>query len=328
MTQEESLAARDDCLVPISLAFLGTGTSTGVPSMGCLVKPPGECCKTCNLARDPWNHNHRRNTSVVVTLRCSQQALHGDTCHDRRVVIDVGKSFRSSAIAFFPRYGYSRIDGVILTHGHSDAMLGLDDLRDWTLRGHVQPHMDIYCDEPTLQVCRSAFPYLVDTSKATGSGLVAELGFNVFDRNLKFACADYRDWTPLPVLHGPNFWSLGFRFGDTCYISDVGTIPDETWPLLRGTKILIIDALKWESHVSHFSVDDALGVAWRLAEDSLEICYLTGMCHIVEHHELQDYCNAQLMKRVADYPHRNHLLRVVVAWDGLRIPLTAEGLVL
>lgn len=97
----------------------------------------------------------------------------------RNILIDCGKSFYESSTQWYATYGLRTLDAVILTHDHADAVMGLDDLRQWTLGGIIQSHVDIYLSQRTMNVVSSVFPYLVDTSKASGGGDVAGLKFHV-----------------------------------------------------------------------------------------------------------------------------------------------------
>jgi phosphoribosyl 1,2-cyclic phosphodiesterase len=169
--------------------FLGTGTSGSVPNVSCITKQPKANCKVCVLAStlepegDQWNKNRRFNTSGIYRYTHSDGRV-------RNVLVDCGKTFYPSSLHWFPRFDISSIDAVILTHGHADAMMGLDDLRQWTWTGAGnQPKtIPIYLNQETMDVVSSVFPYIVDSSKATGGGQVSSVEFYVFDSK---SCTDF-----------------------------------------------------------------------------------------------------------------------------------------
>jgi len=159
------------------LVFLGTGTSSQIPLIPCLTQSPVSCA-VCVSGRDPASKNRRRNTSLALTIEDS-------TGTERTVLIDCGKSFYDGALAFFPVNGITSLDGLILTHGHADAILGLDDLRMWTnVADEGAVALDIFLDHPTFNVVSSTFPYLVNSHGFNGGGGVASLNFNVFHESL------------------------------------------------------------------------------------------------------------------------------------------------
>lgn len=191
--------------------------------------------------------NIRRNTGLVVILE--DEATH----KTKTIVIDAGKTFYESALEWFPAHGLRTIDAVILTHAHADAVNGLDDLRGWTLHGFVQPSVQMYANERTIDSISKTFPYLVDKKAATGGGDLPTMVWNTIKDDEPFNLFGI-DIIPLPVEHGIFFntdkptpyMSLGFRIGDMSYISDVSHIPEKTEQLLDGTKVLVLDCLRGE----------------------------------------------------------------------------------
>lgn len=126
-----------------SILFLGTGTSGQVPTIHCLTEVP-MTCKTCSQAMEPGNRNRRGCTSIAIT---------GQKLGSKRTfIIDCGKTFYSQALSLFKEHGLRKIDGVILTHGHADAMLGLDDLRAWTMNSVIQDTMHVYLTQECMDV--------------------------------------------------------------------------------------------------------------------------------------------------------------------------------
>ncbi|XP_028238802.1 putative hydrolase C777.06c isoform X2 [Glycine soja] len=300
------------------LIFLGTGTSEGVPRVSCLTNPLHKC-EVCSKAAQPGNKNRRLNTSILIR-HPNSSGTHNN------ILIDAGKFFYHSALHWFPAFGIRTIDAVIITHSHADAIGGLDDLRDWT--NNVQPHIPIYVAKRDFEVMTKTHYYLVDTSVILPGAKVSELQFNIiseepfFVHELKF--------TPLPVWHGQNYRSLGFRFGNICYISDVSDIPEETYPLLKDCEILILDALRPDCSTStHFGLQRVIisftfvktfhghsDLPFQALEEVRKIqpkrTLFTGMMHLMDHEEVNDSL-AKLLESEG--------LDAQLSYDGLRIPI-------
>jgi phosphoribosyl 1,2-cyclic phosphodiesterase len=189
-------------------------------------------------------------TFMTRKRSCLVRFLHSDGTL-KNILVDCGKTFYESALLTFTQHKLRQIDAVILTHSHADAILGLDDLRQWTMNGRVQSSVDIYLNQETYERVEACFPYIVDSSKATGSGEVATVKFHIFDQNgmPDYFMVDELKVVPLPVEHGKyndgsTFFCMGYRFEDFTYISDTNRVPDSTWEKIKGTKVLAIDALK------------------------------------------------------------------------------------
>ncbi|KAF8602693.1 hypothetical protein BDV93DRAFT_523798 [Ceratobasidium sp. AG-I] len=184
----------------IEFIFHGTGTSSSVPNIECLTSDP-ITCETCALTLTPQGQkNRRRNTGGILRIPGKdEQPAHV-------IVIDVGKTFLQAAHELFPRYGLRRIDAVILTHPHADAMNGLDDLRGWTLSGRIQSHINIYASAFTFKEVQRSFPYLVAKEFATGGGDIPEFRWHMIKENEPFRVEglDF-DITPISVHHGRIF---------------------------------------------------------------------------------------------------------------------------
>ncbi|KAI0343996.1 hypothetical protein BDW22DRAFT_1328077 [Trametopsis cervina] len=188
---------------PVEVIFLGTGTSSTLPHVDCLTAPPdAKPCKTCLSTLYPeGKKNIRRNTSCVLRVR-------GSDGEKKTIVVDVGKSFQPAAIEWFPKYGLRRIDAVLITHAHADAMNGLDDLRGWTLRGAIQPHVDLYVSMHTFREVQRAFPYLVSKEFASGGGDVPEFKWHIIEDKVPFEIENTGiKITPFAVHHGRFFSS-------------------------------------------------------------------------------------------------------------------------
>ncbi|KAG5248625.1 SERINE PALMITOYLTRANSFERASE [Salix suchowensis] len=278
------------------IIFMGTGTSEGIPRLSCLTNPS---INVCSKAVEPGNKNRRLNTSLLIRY-------HGPSGR-RNILIDVGKFFYHSSLRWFPAFGLRTIDAVIITHSHADAIGGLDDLRDWT--NNVQPYIPIYVAERDFEVMKKTHYYLVDTSVVTPGAAVSELQFNIIHKE-PFIVNDLK-FTPLPVWHGRDYCSLGFRFGNICYISDVSEIPEETYPLLKDCELLIMDALRPDrSSSTHFGLPKALEEVRKIQPRRT---LFTGMMHLMDHDNVNEYL-AKLMETEG--------LDVQLSYDGLCVPVT------
>ncbi|KAK9101341.1 hypothetical protein Scep_024771 [Stephania cephalantha] len=289
------------------IIFLGTGTSEGIPRVSCLTDPSKKCM-VCLKATEQGNKNRRLNTSILI-----RYAKPTGICN---LLIDVGK--------------LRTIDAVIITHSHADAIGGLDDLRDWT--NNVQPYIPIYVAERDFEVMKKTHYYLVDTSVVLPGAAVSDLQFNIISEE-PFVVHDLKI-TPLPVWHGRGYRSLGYRFGNVCYISDVSEIPEETYPLLENCEILILDALRPDrSSATHFGLPQALEEVRKIkpkrtlftgspllqhghtdagAYLSNHYCVVNeGMMHLMDHEKV----NEDLVKL-----RDSEGLNVELSYDGLRVP--------
>lgn len=279
------------------IIFMGTGTSEGIPRVSCLTDPMKKC-SVCRKATEPASKNSRLNTSILI--RCPGSA------GMRNVLVDAGKFFYHSALRWFPTYGLRTIDAVIITHSHADAIGGLDDLRDWT--NNIQPSIPIYVAKRDFEVMKKTHYYLVDTSVVLPGAAVSALQFNIIDEE-PFIVQDLKI-TPLPVWHGQGYRSLGFRFGNVCYISDVSDIPEETYPLLKDCELLIVDALRPDrSSSTHFGLPRALEEVRKIQPKRT---LFTGMMHLMDHEEVNEY-----LLRLKD----TEGLDVQLSYDGQRVPI-------
>ncbi|CAH9090509.1 unnamed protein product [Cuscuta epithymum] len=284
------------------IIFLGTGTSEGVPRVSCLTNPL-KACQVCSEAIEPDNKNRRHNTSILIR--------HPGSSGTSNILIDAGKFFYHSALRWFPLYGIRTIDAVVITHSHADAIGGLDDLRDWT--NNIQPFVPIYVAERDFEVMKKTHYYLVDTSGITPGAAVSDLQFNIINED-PFIVHDLKI-IPLPVWHGSGYRSLGFRFGNICYISDVSEIPEETYSLLEDCELLILDALRPDrSSATHFGLPRALEEVRKIKPRRT---LFTGMMHLMDHEKV----NKGLLQL-----KESEGLDVELSYDGLRVPVRLCGL--
>lgn len=288
-----------------SLIFLGTGTSSQVPVIGCLTNASSRC-KVCPSALHPETRkNRRRNTSALITLS-----------NEKNILIDCGKSFFDAALEIWPRARLRKIDALLLTHNHADALNGLDDLRGWTLGGFIQDSIPIYCSQRTYDSVSETFPYMIDSQKATGGGDIPAFQWHVIDEDAEFyveSCS--MTVQALRVEHGryfdearTPFICLGFRIADVSYISDASAIPESTKRKIEGSRILVLDALKHGKHASHYSIPEALEFINSLERPALRT-YLLDFTHDVDHYTLE-----------ADLKSQN--LDIAPAYDGLQVNLS------
>ncbi len=212
------------------LTFLGTGTSTGVPTIGC----------RCRVCSSPDPHDKRTRPSVALQF------------DGRVVLIDTTPDFRQQAL----REGLERLDAVVFTHAHADHILGLDDTRVFYFRQQVP--LPLYADARTMESVRRIFAYVFDGTYKYGG--VGKLDPHVIE-------GPFELWglkmIPVPVLHG-DLPVLGFRFGNAAYVTDFSTVPEGSMPLLEGLDVLILDALRHKPHPTHSSVENSLQLVERL----------------------------------------------------------------
>lgn len=229
------------------ITFLGTGTSHGVPMIGC-------DCSTC-LSTDP--RDTRLRPSIFVETAGA------------RVLVDAGPDLRAQAL----RHQIARVDAILFTHGHADHILGIDDVRRFNaLMGGSMP---CFGDAATLADIRSTFGYVFAPATPKGGGLPL---LDLREIEGPFGIADL-DVTPVPVHHGSRP-ILGFRFGAFAYLTDCNRIPDASWPLLQGLDVLVLDALRIRPHPTHFSLDEAVATAARIGAPRT---FFTHMCHDLQH---------------------------------------------
>lgn len=208
----------------MKVIFLGTGTSQGVPVIGC----------TCEVCSSPDPKNKRLRTSVFVEI------------NGKNLVIDTGPDFRQQML----REGINQLDGVLFTHAHRDHTAGLDDVRAFNFMQRMK--MPIYGTAETLNQIKSDFGYIFGPQEYPG---LPRIELNIIDEE-PFDIEGVTI-TPLPVLHHkmPVF---GFRIGNFSYITDANAIPESTLVKLQGTEVLVLTALQHQPHVSHFNLKEAV----------------------------------------------------------------------
>ena len=253
----------------MKVTFLGTGTSQGVPVIGCECK----VCKSLDF------RDKRLRTSI-----------HLET-NGISLVIDTGPDFRIQML----RTGIKRLDAVLFTHEHKDHTAGLDDIRPFNFS--QQMDIPIFARRQVLDQIHREFSYIFSAKKYPGVPQVdpIEISENPFQINGVSIL-------PIPVLHY-KLPVLGFRFGDFSYITDANFIPDESLKLLEGTEILVLNALQKESHISHFTLEEAVEMAKKIGAKQ------TFFTHISHRLGLHDQVESELPQGIA------------LAYDGLELIL-------
>ena len=216
------------------LILLGTGTSVGVPSIGC----PCEVC----ASEDP--RDKRTRCAALVGLP------------QGNLLIDTPPDLRQQLL----RERVGLIHAVLYTHEHADHIFGLDDLRLLPFYlGHAVP---LYCESLVEDRIRKSFDYAFAEAEPTHIGAVPQLVFH----RIGLAPFDLlgATITPLRLMHGPRFEVLGFRIGNVAYCTDTSGIPPESMALLQGLDVLILDALRTRPHITHLSLDEAIAISREL----------------------------------------------------------------
>ena len=251
------------------VSFLGTGTSTGIPMIGC----------TCEVCTSTDSKDKRLRSSVLIQS------------HTTSIIIDTTPDFRYQML----RTNTTHLDAVLYTHPHKDHMAGLDDIR--ALNFLTKKPMDIYANSLTEEAVRRDFYYAFADTKYPG---VPELNLITIDQS-PFLIGNL-NIQPILVYHH-KMPVYGFRIGDFTYITDANRIDPDQMDLIRGSKVLVLNALRKEDHISHFTLQQAIDICLELAVPTV---YFTHISHqLGKHQEI----NQELP------PH------IKLAYDGLEINL-------
>ena len=235
----------------LRITVLGSGTSSGVPTIGC-------ACSVC-LSPDP--RDKRLRPSILISSG------------ERNIVVDTTPDFRAQVL----RAGISRLDAIVYTHGHADHILGLDDVRPFNY--HQGTTIPIFAFPNALTTIRRVFEYVFreQDPRATVPRIeVHELDGGDFELlGLRFQ--------PIPIIHGRQTIH-GFRFGNAAYLTDHSEVPESSQALLTGLDVLFLDALRHRPHPTHSTLSDSIALAQRLGANRT---YFTHMCHDVSHAETE-----------------------------------------
>jgi phosphoribosyl 1,2-cyclic phosphate phosphodiesterase len=232
---------------PIQVRFLGTGTSQGIPMIAC-------SCEVCS-SEDPRDQRLRVSMHIEVD--------------GKSFIIDTGPDFRQQIL----RAGIRHVDAVLFTHEHKDHTAGLDDIRGFNFA--QQTAIPLYARQQVINQLKREFAYAFGENKYPG---VPEI--DVYEIDDKPFIVEGIEVIPILVKH--YFLDvLGFRFGDFTYITDANFIADEELAKVKGTKVLVINALRKTKHISHFTLDEALEVIEKIQP---ERAYITHISHMMGLH--------------------------------------------
>ncbi len=238
-------------MIALKIRFLGTGTSHGVPVLGCT-------CKTCKSSDQ---RNTRYRSAVYIEK------------DDKSFLIDTPQELRLQLL----EYGIIKMNAVLYTHPHADHILGFDDLR--SINKISGESVNCYGNDFTINEIRRVFQY-VFTPVQIGGGL-PQVTLNVIRDPFNIAGVDI---IPLPVKHG-KLDILGYRIDDFAYITDCSYIPEDTMKLLQGVKYLVLGALRYRKHTTHMTIDEALTIIKKLKPMQ---AYLTHLSHEIEYNTTQE----------------------------------------
>ena len=235
---------------PVRVRFLGTGTSHGVPMIGC-------DCKVCRSS-DPRDQRLRPS----IYIECAD-----GTC----LLVDTTPDLRLQAL----RHDLRRVDAILFTHSHADHIMGLDEVRRFNvLNGGAIP---AYGDGPTIADLRRVFGYAFDPDLPRGGG-IPDLRLSVLHGP---CCIGRQEVVPVPIHHGSRM-IYGFRLDRFAYLTDCSGIPPASLPLLRGLDVVVLDALRRRPHPTHLSLTQAVALA---AELGAATTYFTHIAHDLDHAE-------------------------------------------
>ena len=232
--------------VPFKITVLGSGTSVGVPTVGC----------HCDVCRSTDPRDNRLRPSILVSYE------------GRNVLIDTTPDFRLQAL----RVNLQHLDAVLFTHSHADHIMGLDDVRPFNFR--QKERIPIYAAPATMAAIHRCFQYIFDGAKKESN--VPQLDSRLIDGPFELFGLEF---APVPVLHGSQT-IFGFRFGAAAYLTDHSEIPPESLDMLRGLDVLFLDALRYKPHPTHSTVERSLKT---VQEVGAKRAFFTHICHDLAH---------------------------------------------
>jgi phosphoribosyl 1,2-cyclic phosphate phosphodiesterase len=229
-----------------TLTVLGSGTSMGVPTIGC----------DCAVCHSPDPHDRRTRPSIMLEY------------NGRTVLIDTTPDFREQAI----REGLRRVDAVFYTHTHADHILGIDDLRP--LSFHRDERIPLYARPEAAEFLRNMFRYIFDDDYKFGG--IAQVELKSIDGSISLFGAQFE---PIPVIHGETE-IYGYRFGSAAYLTDFSRVPEGSLAKLHGLDILFLDALRHKPHPTHSTVENSLRIVEQVKPKR---AFFTHICHDLPH---------------------------------------------
>lgn len=236
----------------MKITFLGTGTSSGIPMIGC----------DCKVCASPNPKDKRLRTSAMVTI------------NDINIVIDVGPDFRQQMLA----NQVKKVDAVLITHEHNDHIIGMDDIRPFNFNSGKE--MNVFAIKRTADDLKERFKYIFREEAYPGAPKVK---LNVIDPQSSFEIEGIKI-TPIEIMHG-RMLIVGFRIGDFTYITDAKTIAPKEIEKIKGTKVLVLNALRRKEHHAHFTLQQAIDM---VNEINPAEAYFTHFSHwLATHHELE-----------------------------------------
>lgn len=233
----------------MKITILGSGTSQGVPTIAC----------ECHVCRSHDSRDKRLRSSIMIS------------CNNENYVIDTGPDFRQQMLI----HKVKSLRAVLFTHEHKDHVAGMDDIRAFNYR--ESRHMEVFCTEGVEEALRREFHYIFSSFEYPG---LPKININRISTE-KFTLPGDLEVQPIEVMHYV-MPVLGYRIADFTYITDAKTISDQEKEKIKGTKILIVNALHQNEHISHFNLREALEF---IEEINPEIAYLTHISHLFGTHE-------------------------------------------
>lgn len=254
----------------MKFTFLGTGTSQGIPVIAC----------PCNVCQSLDSKDNRLRTSAMLETE-------GTT-----IVFDSGPDFRQQML----REKVKILDALVFTHPHKDHTAGMDDVRAFNFL--LQRKMDVYANKGTIESLKREFPYIFSEQKYPG---VPEIDFHEISPYKSFQVGNIK-LLPIEVMHY-KMSVLGFRYKNFAYITDANFISEESIARLQNLDVLVLNALRLEPHISHFSLSEAIAMAQRLGAKQT---YFTHLSHLMGKHE-------DVTKLLPE--------GIAIAYDGLQIAI-------
>lgn len=268
------------------IIFLGSGTSMGVPTLGC----------RCAVCTSPDPRNRRTRPSIAIRWGGQESGPARTDSQPHTVLIDTGPDFREQAL----REKIYHVDAVFYTHAHADHIMGMDDLRPLSFH-HKPASLPLFADATTARILRKVFDYTFSADATYPTRARVELRSLEGTESAEVLGVRFQR---IPLMHG-DLEVAGFRFGPAAYLTDMSSIPESSLPLLENLDVLILDALRPQPHPSHATIDDGLRWVERIRPRR---AFFTHMSHEVDHATTE-----------GEFPEH-----VRLGYDGLRIPFELQ----